>query len=65
MLAVKISNNSTNRVYSYWNNGAWVQLLSQASGTTLTETGFSLGLVNNQTNAGSPLEANLLFWGVQ
>ncbi len=62
LLTVKIENNSTNRIYSYWNNGAWVQLLSQASGTTLTETGFVLALADNQASSGSPLEANLLFW---
>ncbi len=62
LLTVKIVNNSTNRIYSYWSNGAWVQFLSQASGTTLTETGFAVALANNQSNSGNPLEANLLFW---
>jgi len=62
--AFKIVNNSTNRIYSYWSNGAWVQFLSQASGTTLTETGFMVGGVNNQSNEGAPLGVNLLFWGV-
>ncbi len=63
--AVKIENNSTNRIYSYFSNGAWVQLLSEASGTFLTETGAGPLLLSNASNNGTWLEGALLFWNVQ
>jgi hypothetical protein len=63
MQAIKITNNSTNRVFSYWSNGAWVQILSEASGTFLTENAAGPGGISLCNNDG--LDTELLYWSVQ
>lgn len=63
-LPVKIVNNSTNRVFSYWQNGAWTQLLSEASGTFLTETAGGLIMIDSIASGGFAPEAALRYWSV-
>jgi hypothetical protein len=63
LIALKISNNSTNRVFSYWSNGAWVTFLTEASGTFLTENAAGPGGVC-VVNLGRSIELRLLYWSV-
>lgn len=60
-LAVKIVNNSTTRVWSYWSSGGWVQALSESSGTFVTETAAGV-FCNNQSFL---VECRLKFWSSQ
>jgi hypothetical protein len=64
-LAVKIVNNSTNRIFSYWNNGAWVQFKSEATGTFLTETAAGMCSLNDLSAGGFTLDEALKYWSVQ
>lgn len=61
--AYKITNDSTNRTYYYWSNGAWVQAAQEASGTFLTETAVGFGGFNG-SNANDWDGITLLFWDV-
>jgi hypothetical protein len=63
-LAVKIVNNSTNRIFSYWNNGAWVQFKSEATGTFLTETAAGMCSLNDLSAGGFTLDEALKYWSV-
>lgn len=64
-LAVKIQNNSTNRIWSYWSNGAWVSFLSEATGTFLTEVAAGPGGLSFCSAASAILTNNLRYWQVQ
>jgi hypothetical protein len=63
-LAVKIVNNSTNRIWSYWSNGAWVQFLSEASGTFLTETAAGGCTLNDNSTGGYTLDLAIKYFSV-
>lgn len=64
--AYKIVNNSTNRIWSYWSNGAWVQFLSEGTTANLTETGAGVfGISAVAASDGSGVDAKLLYFSVQ
>lgn len=63
-VAVKIVNDSTNRTYSYWSNGAWVQFFQTTTANFVSETSLYVsGLA--VTNVATPVEVRLLYWSVQ
>ncbi len=64
-MSVKLTNNSTNRVFSYWSNGAWVQFQTEASGTFLTETSAGLLSLSLTSNAAKSMDMKLTYWSVQ
>lgn len=63
-VSVRIINNGTNRTFSYFGNGAWHQVLSQASGTFLTETEAGFG-GNSVISASNSVDVKLTYWSVQ
>jgi hypothetical protein len=65
IFAVKIVNNSTTRVWSYWSNGAWIQLLSEATGAFLTENAVGPGALSVCGGGGRNVNNQLLYWSVQ
>jgi len=48
---LKVVDNGTNRVWSYYSNGSFITFLSEASGSYLTPTGVGPGFLSVDTNA--------------
>jgi hypothetical protein len=65
VFAIKIVNNSTNRIWSYWSNGAWVSALSEASGTFLTETTAGPGCLSQLSAAAGFTITKLMYLSIQ
>ena len=63
--SVRIVNNSSTRTWSYWNNGAWTQILSESSGTWLTETSAGPGAFSQTSNNQNFALTTLYYWSVQ
>lgn len=63
--AFKITNDGMNRVWSYWENGAWVAMLTEAAGTFVTETLLGVFGVSQTSFAGSDLEVHLVYLSIQ
>ncbi len=65
VMAVKIVNNSTNRIWSYWTNGAWVQFLSEGTTAFLTENRAGFGCFSQTSAPANFVASTLLYWSVQ
>lgn len=64
-MTLRIQNNGTNRTFSYYSNGAFVQFFQEASGTFLTETVGGPGGLSIVSNTGFGVNNTLLYWLVQ
>ena len=64
-MTLNIQNDGTNRTFSYFINGGWVQFYQEASGSFLTETSAGFGAASQTSNASYFASVILSYWNVQ
>ncbi len=63
LVTFKINDNSTNRIWSYWSNGTWVQLLSETTATFLTPNAVGPCALDLVVNA-NQIDIGVSYWCV-
>lgn len=64
VFSLRITNDSTNRTFYYWNAGSWVQFYQEATGSFLTETAVGVGGLTESSNPVVYVSGEVISWSL-